>query len=214
LPIAAGQTARVPLCTLSEIPCARPNDCLAGSECGYVMADGRPRALCLPSGGAAAGDACRREQDCRSNVCLSDVGQCSDVCFQDRDCPAGWRCGRAPYRDTQVPACVPEAVEPALDQGVPDAAAAPDAGPARDAGPMPDAGAPLPDSGVVPRPDGGPGRVDAGDPIVVIDEGGSRGDGGSSPGVFGCAQSGGAPAAWWIFGVLALGLRRRRPRGG
>ncbi|MDP9034626.1 MAG: hypothetical protein M3O50_07440 [Myxococcota bacterium] len=80
--------------------CRGAGDCSGQNQvCSYIAAGnttGDVFAACVTAGapvnGQQQGMACRSASDCQSGLC-DGMGQCTDVCFADSDCPfAGWHC--------------------------------------------------------------------------------------------------------------------------
>jgi hypothetical protein len=42
--------------------------------------------------------ACVHDVDCQSTLCDMSVMKCTDICYADTDCIAGWRCRPTPGR--------------------------------------------------------------------------------------------------------------------
>jgi hypothetical protein len=200
----SGLPGDVAVCAVAEAACGRAADCAGDLTCTFVVEGDITRSICAPTEGGPAGTACRGAADCRAGYCL-EAGVCTDVCRDDRDCPADMECGRVRVGRTSQLACVPVAA----DMGVaPDASAGPerdatvarpDAGPARD-----DATLPLADAGFALSEDaGGGGRIDADASVpdgVVVKRGGEDG---------GCNAAGSAGGGW-LFALPFLVRRRRR----
>jgi hypothetical protein len=61
-------------------------------------------------GNGGVGASCSSNSDCRSDICLSGAGQCTDVCCTDADCAAGganWKCQPTTVGSGQNLRCVP-----------------------------------------------------------------------------------------------------------
>jgi len=112
--------------------CSSTADCGSGNVCAFVDSSICTLELlgicltevpfattgCVPSqhGGDAVGAACTGFASCRSGLCHTGIGQCTDMCGKDADCPSTHRCKPVEFgRSTllQVPiygnACLPTA---------------------------------------------------------------------------------------------------------
>jgi hypothetical protein len=82
--------------------CRNTGECIgAGEACAYVTPPAAPSstavAACFSGPGAIPGSTpegsnCSSDTDCQSLFCDPTSHQCTDVCFADSDCKAGWRC--------------------------------------------------------------------------------------------------------------------------
>ncbi len=204
-----GLPGDVAICAVAETACGRASDCAGDLTCTFVVDGDLSRSICAPVDGGVAGAPCRGAGDCRAGYCL-ESGACTDVCRDDRDCPAAMRCGRVRIGRVSQLACVADAsdagaaperdamVTPERDAGAPRGDAAIDR-------PGEDAGSPLADLGFPLSEDaGGGGRLgqDAGGGGVVVRREGEDG---------GCSAVGGAGGGW-LLGAVALVVRRRRRR--
>ena len=80
--------------------CRGAGDCASGESCEYVLptVTGMPMpppvvAGCFSSSGAQAeGTTCTTANDMCAGFCDPHAMVCTDVCFADSDCKAGWRC--------------------------------------------------------------------------------------------------------------------------
>jgi hypothetical protein len=78
-----------------EPACRSTADCLANQACMYGLAPAVGTkdiiAGCVSSNGTGQqGASCTVDGDCQSQLC--DGSHCSDICYADSDCKAGWHC--------------------------------------------------------------------------------------------------------------------------
>ncbi len=211
VPVAAGVSAEIGLCTIPETPCSRPADCPEGLSCSFFRDENDAVvSLCSDNPGGPAGTPCEGPGDCRAGLCLFE-GVCADVCTEDADCEGDFGCESLRFGAQVLEVCSPP--EPQhFDGGIigtPDAAMMGEAD-AGEVDPSPDAGTPEPPMDAAspqPRMDAAsvtPAQPDQGVGIVHRVDG--DGGGGSS----GCSLGGGR-ASWVLAApLLLLGLRRRR----
>lgn len=109
--------------------CSSVADCANGEVCGFldasVCAIGIISCLrwipnfvraCVPSphGAGAVASPCSTPNACRSGLCQTQLGQCTDVCARDADCAGGFRCKVDQYgqlsdgTEVFINVCLPE----------------------------------------------------------------------------------------------------------
>ena len=84
------------ICQPEPTACTRDADCLEAEACVFTRNPAAPDEILLVCQGAAGrggpGAACVRDRDCRSGVCLEDLGRCWGACEGDADCQDGSHC--------------------------------------------------------------------------------------------------------------------------
>ncbi len=84
---------------ICSIRCQRASDCAAGMACGpkEFQVNGQAQLIdvCVPIGEACAGVGAEAADQCYSSFCVTEennIGLCTTLCADGRDCPAGWSC--------------------------------------------------------------------------------------------------------------------------